>query len=233
MDKELLGSLIELVEAQIPGFRLKEKRRSWFMWILFVAGLWIFCKGFMATFVTTFWKRTWAPYLTKWLTDGAYEAFQTLAHEYVHMRREQMEGWTYSVSYLSPQVLVLGPLAMAVVLLAIKSTIAGIVFSGLAVACLAPWPASRRATEEELAYAMTMAVEYWRTGQISQVLVGWIVDQFGKPYYWMDWNKKVRTTKMLEWKRKIEAGWVLDRGDMPWFREIYELLKSKGALHRV
>lgn len=196
MDK--LDRLIEVIRADIPGFRIAFKDESWVMRALGV--LLFFTPRFMTHFTTTIGRTVYVP-TRAWLASHPDAAFRVLAHEYVHLWDAAKQGrLRWQATYLLPQLFALGALP----------SILAIWFGGRWLWCLAyllalaPWPSPWRARRELRGYAMDVCTGLWMghpedSTRILDLFVGW-------GYYRMVWGALGRSevsVALWEW-----VGWA-------------------------
>lgn len=164
------AKLAEYVKSQIPGFEVVSKKESRLMKLLSV--ILFFNKVFMTRYITTIYPRIYVPELP-WIPDRAVSRISVLAHEYVHMSDRKRMGWLFNILYLSPQIFAL------LSLLAVFN-----LWWLLALLFLLPIPSPGRAWLEFRGYRMSIAVNWWLTGQETNTV--WVEQQFTQSaYYWM------------------------------------------------
>lgn len=94
---------------------------------------------------------------------------------------------------------------------------------------LAPIPAYFRMLLELDAYAVSMAVDYWRSGFISEKYVDWYIMYFTGPQYYIMWPFKNDLRKrFLKKREEIINGTVLLNDD--YLKAIYDHLVSEGIV---
>jgi hypothetical protein len=137
--------------------------------------------------------------------------WKILAHEGVHMLDGKRFWIFHMLGYGFPQNLL--PLA----LLGLWNP-----WCWLIALCLLPWPSPYRAWAEFRGYAMNMAINYWRYGNIKDSTLDWIAEQFYGPKYYFMWPLKKSVYKRLRKKQlAIETGEILKD---PWFAEMKQLI---------
>jgi hypothetical protein len=158
----------------------------------------------MVTVTTTLGKtvyfpsRTFVSVTTGW--TGYKIAWKTLAHELVHVDDASRLGPLFAFAYATPQIF------------ALLATLA-IFWSKwhlLWLVALLPIPSPLRAWLELRGYAMSMAVNFWRHGAITNETRYWIEGMFTSSiYYWMlPWRAYVRK-KLQEKESMIRRGAIL------------------------
>jgi hypothetical protein len=187
-DTKMLEALETLIRADIPKYERRVKEDSKLMRAINrVVGL--FNESFMTRYVTTVYPYV---YVSK-DRHSATGMWKTLAHEWIHLRTAKEKGVVVAaLMYLFPQILGL---------LAVFSLL-GIVFfpawlNLLWLLCLAPIPAYFRAQEEFKAYAMTLAVYYWRYRHVSQEEIDRVAECFYTSDYYFMWPFKLSVVNRL------------------------------------
>ncbi len=162
------------IRFKIPGFRIKDKKKSHLMkvlgWLLF------FNKRFLDNYITTLYPEIYVPEVP-YRPYNHLHAISVFAHEYVHLSDRKKMGWLFNFIYLSPQILAVVGLL-------------GFIFSPwyfLFFLFILPWPSPGRAWAEVRGYRMSMAVQYWLNPEINiELLIERYVYQFtSSNYYWM------------------------------------------------
>jgi hypothetical protein len=181
-DGELFDKLWGCIKRRIPDLQIRYKDETWY-WKLAPKGL--------REAASTIGKTIWFPSYEK-------RSWKVLAHKYVHVidKQETYQPAPFMFSYTFPQILSL--LALVAVGLAITfgDIPALVVCSMLSLAYLAPWPSPPRANLEERAYAMSMAINYWRYGSVLDSTVEWVGGAFTSwVYYKMMWSKQSAMNK--------------------------------------
>jgi hypothetical protein len=180
------GDILKILQEQVPGFRIVQKRDSFLMKLL--SFFLFFNKKFMTGCITTIYPNIYVPFWwgrrgKKW---NSVE-LETLAHEYVHLHDRRRLGWIFNILYLSPQIFAL--LAF------------GAFWNLWWLLCLLfllPLPSPTRAWLEFRAYRIGLLVRYWVLCDykdkfeerywnfINKDGVDWVSKQFSSPvYYYM------------------------------------------------
>lgn len=195
-DKKMLAALEALIRADIPKYERRIKEDSKLMRAIgVVVGL--FNDTFMTRYVTTIYPYV---YFSRDRTVAANRVWKTLAHEWIHLRTAKRLGRVRAaVLYLWPQCMAC--LALLSVCAAWWGT--GWLWHLLWLVCLAPIPAYFRAQEEFRAYAMSLAVERWRFGAVSDQSVERIAENFYGPDYYFMWPFKKLVFKRL--RKELDA----------------------------
>jgi hypothetical protein len=178
-DDQLFHALQAKIRGRVPGFRIRYKNESW--WQKLIGFFLFFNPKYMTRYTSTFRYTVWFP-SRKFVNESRMRAFKILSHEYVHLLDRKKAPFFFELLYASPQFFVV------FMLLAVLS----IWFSNwwlMALASLvfvAPWPAWGRAVLEMRGYAMGMAINIWRHGDLKKATEEWIVEHFtGWDYYRM------------------------------------------------
>jgi len=197
--------LTEHVMSQISGFEVVGKKGSRLMRLLSV--ILFFNKAFMTRYITTIYPKIYVPELP-WSPDRPTARIATLAHEYVHMSDRKRLGWLFNLLYLSPQI-------FAVLAFGAFFNLWWL----LALLFLLPIPSPGRAWLEFRGYRMSMAVNWWLTGQ--EINTVWVENQFtASGYYWMFPFKKFLESRIASAIENIKSGENLP----PEISEIKEVL---------
>lgn len=114
IDLNTLRAFEVAIVKDIPGFKVVFKDRSKFMKFLGFL-MYPFNDGFMTKFTTTIGDTVYFPSVSHYVNNPG-PRLQTLAHEYVHLRDARDHPWTFKLSYLFPQILVVIPLIVFAVL---------------------------------------------------------------------------------------------------------------------
>ena len=98
----------------------------------------------------------------------------------------------------------------------------------LAVLSTLPWPSPGRIKLEKRGYAMTMAVHYWLTGEITPKLKQEIKIYFvGWPYYKMSWSPTSIDTWLDATEQAIKSGTLIDNLI---YSDVLQFLVNRGLL---
>jgi len=222
-DKAIYEALVTLVREHIPGFEVAFKDESWSQRLL--GKLMFFNKNYMTSFTTTLYPRVYLP-SRKWLEESYGRTWKVLAHEFVHLWDRRRVGVGFNLAYLSPQI------GAVLALLAVFAFLSkGFLLALLALLCLAPIPSYGRMYFELRGYTMSMAVNLWRYGSISEDTKAYIASHFlGGNYYWMwPFPKGVRG-RIDQAAAKLAAGDTSALGPSPEvYGKVYQMLKNAGA----
>ena len=170
----------------VPNFSVRWKDKSLVQRLLGV--LLFFNPQYFSKYVTTFYPSVYYP------TQSDYEnnpsnSLVLVAHERVHLLDTVRYGWWFKFSYLMPQVLFVPFLLTSIACLIGHHLLLTLIFFGLGLVSLAPWPSPWRVQWEKRGYAMTFAVVYWLSGSIPDHLRQKVRDYFlGWSYYKMSRN---------------------------------------------
>lgn len=177
--KEQYEALCAKIAETIPGFEIKYKTDSKLQKVIGTA-ISFFNPRYLTTVTTTASPVVWFP--SKEYVENDYQkAFNTLAHEFVHLCDQSGRKGLFNCLYLFPQVLSLVGLA----------GLAGLWYTPLywllaLLLLAAPLPAPWRVRYERRAYTMSMAVQLWRYGYMPASLKEGVAAKFyGSAYYWM------------------------------------------------
>jgi hypothetical protein len=217
-DKAKLQQLEAKIKERVPSFEIRYKDESWFMKILGYA-MWLFNRQFMTRFTTTIGTKVYFP------SRAAVEAnprsyWKTLAHEYVHILDSEKQKFWFTVSYLLPQLM------GVVALLAFGAFVwPKLLWALVALVFFAPWPSPWRSKWELRGYTMSLAVNYWRYGHVSESTKAWIGSHFwGWNYYKMAWGKARVRKNIDQAVDRIVTGGVF--ADSPAYQDVLDVLNS-------
>lgn len=223
-DQALLQNLVNKIKAEVPGFELRYKDESLFMKVLGVL-VWVFNRRFMRDYTTTVSPKVYFPSRAQAEANPRW-VWKILTHEYVHLHDWKRSKVWFTFSYLLPQILALGALGAL-----------GAFWNLWFLLCLgflvfaAPWGSRWRTHWELRGYTMSMAVNYWRYGSISDTQKENIARNFyGMDYYRMCPNKEKIRGLLQEQADAIASGAVLEGEERYPFRVVYGLLQDQGAV---
>jgi hypothetical protein len=186
--------------------RFKDESR----WMRFLGALLFFNRDFMTGYTTTLFRTVWFPSRAD-IVGSPEWAFQTLAHELVHVDRcggKWLRWVWFSLKYLFPQCLALlslgavsafwvGPIGLIPLLL---------------LGSLLPWPAPFRVEEEIWGYAMSEVVKAWCRGRrwTGPVNNSWQGEFLKSGYYFM-----ARNWEPVRKRIELRCGWMEGEGHWP------------------
>jgi hypothetical protein len=126
-----------------------------------------------------------------------------------------------------PQVLILPFLTLTLIASRFSYEVA-LGFLGLTALAAIPWPSVWRTKLEKRGYAMTMAVHYWLTGDISAKLKESIKGYFvGWSYYKMSWNPSDIDSWLATTEQAIKSGTIrLD----PTYEDVFQFIVNHRLL---
>ena len=177
-DKEILDELVATIKARLPKFDVKYKDESLFQ--RFLGFIMFFNRAYMTQYTTTMFGKVY--FISRaWVEANPKQAWKILAHEYVHLLDDDDHPVMFTLSYAFPQISALGALA-ALGAFWTPWALVALVF----LLALAPWGSKGRTKAEMRGYAMSMTVNYWRYGSISQGTKDHVMSSFWGPnYYYM------------------------------------------------
>lgn len=172
---------VDYLKERLPGIKLVEKKKSWFMKIL--GWLCFFNRNFMTTTTTTIGKTIYLP--TQVPHD--LELIGIIAHEYIHLWDVQREGKVrFYLRYAFPQVMGLFGFVSCFAAYNIS-----LVMFALFFVCFWPSEAPFRREYEQRAYAMSVVFEQWTRPSLNPKMIDNIVDILhGPSYYWLGGRKE-------------------------------------------
>ena len=241
-----LKAALKFSKREIPGFTIKFKDKSRFMWLTNR-----YARLFNPTFMTNFHTTVG----TTWYVISEEQALRfqrglvdTLLHEATHMYDRKENGFfKYNGGYLFPQILAL--LALPLIVLPViliplmpnrwsawVALVVGLILNCLGAAALspwlllfllplvalAPWPSPGRTKWERRGYAMSAAVEYWMNDRITGRSPKYMSRHFtGWNYYRMCPNEEKVIRFLTEDIDAIKSGEIAQD---PWFRQAYKVI---------
>lgn len=187
-----LRGMIKLCRQEVPGFEIKFKNQSvWMKFLNFFAQ--VFSPNFMTTYTTTTGSTVYLPNEELLFAEQRMCA-EILAHELVHMVERRQQGAILNgLRYLFPQIL--ASLALFSVL---ATWNLWFLLCLIFLLTLAPLPAPGRREIELRGYTMTMAIEYWETGGISDEMFEHVAKQFVGPAYYFMWPWRENTMHRIK-----------------------------------
>ena len=123
---------------------------------------------------------------TIYFPSRSQEGWIILAHEGVHEVNFIRSPFQFFCDYLFPQWLAIIPLALSIATFLCGLWPVGIALIIVATIILAPHRSRRRLDLEKQAFLMTLAIEYWLAGRISEETIDKISKSLcGATYYYM------------------------------------------------
>lgn len=221
-DKEIYESMVELITEKIPDFEIKYKDENFWSKVRGIL-VYPFNQQYMTHYTTTLYPVVYFP-SRAWVEADYRRAWKVLAHEFVHLWDRKCMGVLFDLAYALPQV---GFVLALPALLAIWFSPWFLWFL-TALLCLLPIPSYGRMVLEARGYTMSMAVNYWRHGRVSERTRIWIAQQFtGAGYYFMwpfEHNMAVRLDNAVY---QLEKGTVFDWPDAGPYRWVHQLITQK------
>lgn len=214
----MFEEVLSILKLRFPKIEIGYKDESWFWKLL--------PKRWRKNFTTTLFHKIWFP-------SKKEESWKILAHEAVHVAREDEEGSFWFLNdFLSPQIggvwwtlCSLISLIFLCVLTPFWWLGVGMVLCGLIF--FLPWPSKKRLDIERDAYMMSLCVNYWRYGSIIPETRAWLIDIFyGWGYYKMIWNKEDATTSVDRIINEIIWGKGHVKTWDPTFTGIHEIVRK-------
>lgn len=214
--------LVSVTKSRVPGFEVRYKDKSKLQkligWILHP-----FNDSYMTDYITTFYPYVYWPDKES-VEENKYHAFETLSHEFVHLMDTKKHPVWFRFSYMFPQIL--GLILPFVSLFAIWFSNWWLLWIASIIFCVLPLPAYWRMKWEMRGFAMTMAVDIWARGKVSEASKEWIVEQFISGFYFWMWPFRKNVEKRLnEIEKKIHNGEIL--GWCVAFEDVFALFKEK------
>ena len=226
---EIYDAILAHGREKYPGFDVRVKGDSWLMKVL--AKILFFNKTFMTSYVTTIGDVIYVP--KSRLEAQTHRLWKTVCHEIVHVFDKSKADFGmlgFGAWYLFPQTIAMVCLVLGAVLpFLFWSTwplwlLIGLVFA-------APLPSPGRMGYEMRGYTMSMAVNYWRKGSITDEQKRDIEENFTGPDYYFMWPfKKSVRDRIDEAIVAIERGDVLKGPEGAPFRDVRAILLSLGVV---
>jgi hypothetical protein len=216
--------IVSLATQMFPKFKIKYKDQDLWMKTLGILTK-PFCPEFMTNYVTTWGYTVYFP-SEKFITDNYTMAWKILCHELVHLTDYKNDPVGSTFSYICPQVYAVFAFGAVFSFLFPPASI-----FLLALLALGPWPSHGRAFIEMRAYKMTMAINYWRYGSVSETTKSWLIDKvlLGWNYYRMCQSRDVAENLVAQAEKEIVDGSLIQDDRAPPFKTIYDLLKRLGV----
>lgn len=214
---ETFDAMVSLVRKQIPNMEIRYKTDSTLMKVLGVL-MWLFNRHFMTRYVTTLYPHVYFP-SREFVEEHPWRATKILAHEFVHLWDRKRVGPWFSFRYALPQLLFVVPLLTLIVCSFITiphKTLWLILLGSQTVMFLLPWPSTGRRNIEIRGYAMSLGVNYWAYGGLTQHSKDWVASQFTGWAYYKMWPFKGDTKKIVD---AIEEKLIANHLDWP-FSEV-------------
>lgn len=204
-----LSALVKQIQAEAPGFELREKRDSKLMWAAYYGLLmFIWQKNFMETYWTTLGKIVYVPYLSEFGKDLQGD-YATLWHERTHILDLQalekkltkpVAGLAWTLGYGFPQIFALGALG----------AIWGSWWWLLCLGLLGPWPAPFRVWIEMRGYTATIQAWYKMGAALPYPPAEWlnslVNETFcGMKYYKMSWRPRAVRFAFIKAMDQLQA----------------------------
>jgi hypothetical protein len=223
MDTEDLKAFEQDTAKLVPGFQVKWKTGNLGQKLISYL-LCLFNDEYMLKYTSTFYPHVYFP--TKEYYESNPEiSFTILAHERVHLLDMKKHGLWFKVTYLFPQIMSIPCLFLGALATLVSWWVAGFLFF-VGLVFIASWPAPWRVKWEKRGYAMSLAVAYWMTEEISSANKAFIRNQFlDWGYYRMSWNRKDIDSWLDLTERSIRDG-TLEQD--PAYGDVHQFLKSRG-----
>ena len=217
---EMFDSLQVAIEKRIPGFQVCYKDENFVSKLLGVL-VFIFNPKYMKTYTTTRYPKVYFP-TRKFVTSDLKRAWKILAHEYVHLW-DRYHKPAFNFTYLLPQI---GAFLALPAILAVWFSNWFLLFL-VALILVLPWPASARRNAELRGYTMSMAINFWRYGTVSEDTKVWITENFTGWSYYKMWPFNMR--KQIDAAVKdITNGAVFKWEHAEPYKEVHDLMQEKG-----
>ncbi|MBD3260932.1 MAG: hypothetical protein GF334_04520 [Candidatus Altiarchaeales archaeon] len=222
VDEKRFRALEELIKKEIPGFKIdyKDTTKDWkIRAVAKIVGF--FNKTFMTGFTTTLYPAIYFVSKKKLQKDyGRY--FYTLCHEFVHLWDRRTKGFWFTLSYLSPQILVL----LSLFSLFSFFSLWFLLFL-LFLPCAAPVRSLFRTKWEMRGYTMNMVVRVWDEVPITETYMNQIVENFtGMNYYRMCPDGDYVRYKLLEAQGLANTTFFLEGEDSYPYRRVKTIMEE-------
>ncbi|MDD2730713.1 MAG: hypothetical protein PHW33_01150 [Candidatus Portnoybacteria bacterium] len=230
--------VLRLIQATAPKFRIICKSDSrlhrfigWALRFPWAFG-WAINKRYLEAYWTTIGQTTAYPTST---VDPATE-YGIILHEAQHARQAKRWSLLFGPLYLlgTPVYLVAATL-LALLALPLWLFVApwwiSLMVVGVGAVLSSPVPFGRfRAAQEYDAYAITIAVEYWRKGRVSDDYLAWIEHEFtSSAYCFMHPSKRAVAARLRTIRDDVVHGTLFQHprhGKL--YNGVYEILCSHG-----
>jgi len=216
-DQLMYDHVTNEIRKTVPRFKVVSKSKSMLMRV--IGKIFFFNKEFMSSYFTTIYPNVYSP-------ETSLEKFRwtVLSHEWVHLLRAKQNVLAFSFRYLFPVSLAVFSVLSLLAIWGSSYWLLNLLW--LVVAAL-PIPSYPRAYEERIAYRMSLAVELWRYGNITQGSKDFIALQFTSGAYYYMWPFK----KMVKrWVDKEEQDITSGKyNSMAPYSVMYDLIKQEKA----
>lgn len=222
--------LVKTSQKFAPKFRVVSKADHWLHkaigWVLRTFKL---NQSYMTDYWTTLGATTAYPLEE---TPGEhFNSWKVVPHEGLHAQQaRKISNFLFAALYL------LGTPVYAVLLLACWPFFvwlpwwSGLIYIGAVALLCSPIPSSWfRYKWERDAYFLSIAIDYWTNGSVSDQQLERIADQFvTSQYFWMwPYGRKSLMKKLRQARALAESGEVLSD---PFYRAVWEALKESGRV---
>jgi uncharacterized membrane protein len=210
------------VEARrlVPGYEVRQKRKSLVQRA--IGRILFFNKNYMEARATALYPRVYIPKNMEGAAD--ISLFAVLAHEFVHIWDVHQSKIAFPLKYAFPQILAL----LSVLSLLGFWNPVFLVFLGFLTAAL-PLPAYWRMQAELRGYAMSLAVQYWLRGRISEGMKHFIAQQFSGWAYYRMWPREDDIfRRVAEIEKSIQSGEILEGPENSPFRVVRQIIEKNG-----
>lgn len=227
MDIQTLRNFEADIRKSVPRFTIQWKDGSRSQRAL--GKVLFFNRQYMTGYVSTFYPKVYYPSKRVYEKNPA-SSLIVIAHERVHLLDTIRYGWWFKFSYLLPQILVIPGLIASIVCLCFGLKWTSLVFGLIGLAFLLPWPSPWRVRWEKRGYAMTMAVNYWLFGSISEKMKQEIRNSFlGWSYYKMSRNQEDISSWVADTVADIKSGAICS--DLA-YHDVRRFLLSEGLVRQ-
>lgn len=200
---DIFENMVALVKKEIPGFEVRYKNEHLSSKVLGVLA-WIFNRRYMTDYTTTRYPHVYFP-SRDFVKKSPTTAVKILAHELVHLVDRKRKGIWFSLSYALPQLAALVFLLVPITVAFVQPWWVALLTAIPALVCATPLPAYWRMQAELRGYSMSMAVNFWRYGSVTDDTMKWIAEEFtGWSYYKMWPYEKDMTRRLAEALSRIE-----------------------------
>ena len=219
------AAILGQMQARTPGLRIAWKSESA---IQKLVGFFVhsFAPEYLTSFATT-WGRTIYLPSPEWAAAEPLGAWQTLCHEYVHVRDYVRAPWRFVLGYAFPKGLALLALLAPLGLLAWP-----LWFLATFLLALVPWPSPWRARSELRAYEVSLLSEWWsNTGPAYEDLT-YFARVYSHAYYMSQPTQDDALNALSAFVQAIQKAGpgadVLPAGDDR--RAIYDIMRAASAV---
>lgn len=218
-----IQDFVNHAKQYIPKFNVAFKQDSAFM--KFLSVIMFFNKKFMTEYITTIGNTVYLPSKESYEKEPEFW-LDSVIHEFIHAMDYKKYSILFSLSYLLPQLLVMGSLLSLFAIWYSKLWLLSLWF----LTFITPLPAYFRMKWELRGYTMDAALAYWREPRKMIVANDYVNMTLGPGYYFMWPFRKNMSNRFLSNFSEIYNGTILKDKT---FKIVYDWAVSSGQIKAV